>query len=669
MADNKLKAQVLVDKGANAHQIGQLKKAENFYKRALKIENNNADAMHLLGLLTHQKGRHEYAAKLIKKALIIKPNEPNYNTNLAIIYNKLSRWDESEKVCRIAIESAPKHAEAYNNLGRALSAQNKFIDAEAAYAKAIEYAPQDASAGNNLGYLYMQQGLLALAEKAFLEAIKVDGAFLLAYSNLATTYLAMGLLDKAEEICRAAISKEPNFIPAIHSLGVVLTRLNKSDSAEKFFKQVLDFDPYHSQAVLNLASLYSVQGKVDLAKKLFEKAIKLEPTNSEAHVNMGIFYSELGQLGEAVIYLNKALELDPDNIEAYYILSTSGRVVLELEVLNRLEMKLDSKSGITPDQRTKIYFILAMQLERSGNVSRSFYFYDIGNQFRQQLFDESGNSFDHDLHCKELQRYKRTFSEGFFIKWAELEEVSSPEVPSPIFIVGMPRSGTTLIEQIIASHPEVSAGGELSIIGRFVDDFVTATGGRDNFPASISNLDLKQITKWKSIFSAKLRKLTSSECYVIDKTPFNFNNLWLIQLMYPNSKIIHCTRDFRDVGLSCYQQNFVEKYAWSCNLTQIGHYINAYSDLMAFWKKVLNLPILDVRYENFVLDAESSSRKILDFLKLEWRGGILDFYNNDIQVRTASKWQVRLPVYRHSVDRWKKFENELAPLINTLKIF
>lgn len=669
MGQKFLKAQSLMEKGAHEHEAGQLSRAEKYYKRALKIDSEHSDSLHLMGLLAHQKGRHEYAAKLIKKALIIKPEEPNYNTNLAIVLNTLSKWSEAEKVCTFIIENSPRHAEAYNNLGRAFAAQGKFKNAEAAYAKAIEYAPNNASAGNNLGYMHMQQGLHDLAETAFLNAIKIDENFLLAYSNLATTYLAKNSLDRAEEICRAALAKAPQFIPVIHSLGVVFIRLRKYDDAERAFKQVLELDPLHSQSVLNLASLYSTQGKIEPAKHLFEDIIEREPDNSDAFLNMGIFYSELGRIDDALFYLNKVLEIDPENIEAYYVLSTSGKVTFEPEVLSRLEMIFASDKGLTPDQRTKIRFVMAIQLERLGDTGRSFDFYENGNQCRQRLLQGLGSDFDYSLHYKKILNYKNTFNHIFFEKWNKLDRELPSKAPSPIFIVGMPRSGTTLIEQLISAHSEVMTGGELAIIGSFIEDFIAKTGGNKNFPASAQYLDLNQINKWSNNYLGYLQEFTSGETYVIDKTPFNYSHLWLIQIMYPDAKIIHCKRDARDVGLSCFQQNFTQDYLWSCDLVNIGHYINAYGDLMKFWQEILDLSILEVTYEDFILNTEVNSRKIIEFIGLQWQNGILDFQRNDTRIETASKWQVREPIYNSSAGRWKKYGKQLLPLIETLKAF
>lgn len=670
MARDHLKAQDLISKGAEAHNAGQFKKAENFYKKALKVEGSNADAFHLLGLISHQKGNDEYAAQLIGKAIKIKPAEAAYNTNMAIVLNALQRWPEAESASIRAIKAVPEHAEAYNNLGRALAAQNKYAEAESAYDKAIEYAPNNAAAENNLGYLHMQQGRYELAEGAFLRAIQVNGTFLLAFSNLATVYMAMDWLDRAEEVCRTALRIEPSFIPAIHSLGVVLTRNKNLDGAEQAFLRVIDLSPTHSQAISNLAALYSAQDKFDDAEELFKKAILLEPKNSHAYINLGVCYSELGRMDDALKNFHTAVAYDPANIDAYYALSASDKEVFGAATLNDLEATLISENvALTSDQKTKTYFTLAMQNERLGNIARSFEFYAKGNQHRTQSFQANGLIFNPEEHLLEFSRYKEVFSRDFFSARDYWPEDNLKNISTPIFVIGMPRSGTTLVEQIIAAHPQAVGAGELPDIMTLAENLQNCMDDKEKFPENIIHVTAHKMKERSQNFLVKLEKIGNGATYVVDKTPFNYAHLWLIQLLYPNAKIIHCKRDMRDVGLSCFQQNFIQALPWSCDLAHIGSYINACASLMTYWRKTLNLSILDVVYEDLVAAPDAGSRAIIDFLGLDWTDDVLDFHQSGNKVKTASKWQVRQPIYQHSIGRWEKYEMQLKPLISVLETF
>jgi len=660
MARNFQKAQELVARGAEPHQAGQFEKAEKFYKRALKAQSDNVDALHLLGLVSHQKGRNEYAAQLISKAVAISPHNPAINTNLAIVMNTLSRWPEAEQAAIAAAKADPEHAEAYNNLGRALAGQKKFEEAEPAYDKAIEFAPNNAAAENNLGYLHMQQGHYDLAEAAFLRAIEIESTFLLVFSNLATTYMAMEWLDRAEEVCRAALKIDPNFVPAVQSLGVVLSRNKQFEAAEQAFLHVLELAPNYNQAISNLASLYSTQGRFDEAEQLFKSAITLNPNSTHAHLNLGLCYAELGQMADALASLEKAVACDADNVDAYYALASSGQANLDQAALDHLAALIEGADiALTAEQKTKTLFTLATQTAGA----QSFDWYVKGNKLRAESLTDAGQVFDPARHRDTFAGLKATFSKEFFTQRAEWGSEST----IPIFVIGMPRSGTTLVEQIIAAHDEAEGVGERSDIPELIKGFIQTTGGEESFPASALMLDKNQIAEGATAYLTKLKNLSEGAARVVDKLPFNYAHLWLIQLMFPRAKILHCKRDARDVGLSCFQQNFVQPHPWSCDLAHIGHYTKAYEDLMNHWQNTLALPILEVFYEELVADQAAASRRIIEFLELDWQESILDFHATESRVKTASKWQVREPVYTSSIGRWQAFAEQLALLTEVLE--
>ena len=579
---------------------------------------------------------------------------------MAIVMNALSRWEEAEQASMAVLKTEPDHAEAYNNLGRALVGQKKFEQAEAAYDKAIEAAPNNAAAENNLGNLHMQQRRYDLAEAAFLRAIEIDSGFLLAFSNLATTYMAMNWLDRAEEVCRAALKINPNFVPAVQSLGVVLSRNQQFDAAEQTFRHVLDLAPNHNQAISNLASLYSTQARFDEAERLFKTAITLNPNSTHAHLNLGICYSELGQMEASLKCLRKAIACDPNNIDAYYALSTSGKEKLDKAALDHLEgLVEDTEISLPTEQKTKALFALGMQTEGA----LSFGWFLKGNKLGAKILTSEVGAFDPEHHQSAFDRLKATFTEEFFKarkNWGNQSEV-------PVFVIGMPRSGTTLVEQIISAHSNADGAGERSDIPAFIRNFNQASGGEDSFPDNIQNLTEVQIGEWAEDYLDKFENLDSA-ARIVDKLPFNYAHLWLIQLMFPKAKVIHCKRDARDIGLSCFQQNFVKPHPWSCDLGHIGQYYNAYADLTAHWQNTLSLSFIDVCYEDVVVNSEAESRRLIDFLGLDWEPSILDFHTSARSVKTASKWQVREPIYAGSIGRWKEFEDQLKPMIEALKL-
>lgn len=363
---------------------------------------------------------------------------------------------------------------------------------------------------------------------------------------------------------------------------------------------------------------------------------------------------------EALASLEKAVACDPDNVDAYYALASSGQSDLDQTALDHLTALIDgSDITLTAEQKTKALFTLAMQTDGV----QSFGWYVKGNQLRGETLADVGQVFDPARHRETFAQLQSTFGKEFFADRAEWGNDSA----APVFVLGMPRSGTTLVEQIIAAHSEAEGVGERSDIPDIIKSFIQAAGGEEAFPASALLLTEKQIKDGAEAYLAKLDSLSDGAGRVVNKLPFNYAHLWLIQLMFPKAKIIHCRRDARDVGLSCFQQNFVQPHPWSCDLAHIGHYTKAYEDLMTHWQNTLALPILDVVYEELVADQAAGSRRIIEFLDLEWQESVMDFYNTESRVKTASKWQVREPVYKSSIGRWQEYAEQLAPLTEVLE--
>ena len=231
-------------------------------------------------------------------------------------------------------------------------------------------------------------------------------------------------------------------------------------------------------------------------------------------------------------------------------------------------------------------------------------------------------------------------------------------VPAMIFIIGMPRSGTSLIEKIVSSHRNVFGAGEREEISKAVNNLAANYGKKDQYAKCASLLDKRAIREAAEFYLQSLTRTTNSQ-FVCDKMPLNFIHLGFIYLMFPNAKVIHCKRDFRDIALSCYFQNFSHPYPWSYNFTDIQHYLRIYSDLMSHWKKVLPMDIIETGYEELIDDFENNVRILLDSLNLPWDNSCLEFYKSEGVVQTASKWQVREPINSGSVSKWKNYEKHL----------
>jgi tetratricopeptide (TPR) repeat protein len=615
-------------KAMECHKNGALNKAEKYYKRVLKIDPNHVDALHLSGIIAHQLGRTLRAIKLIQTAIANDKNQAVFHNNLAIIYNKNGHWAEAEASTRRSLEICSNDGEAWGILGEALAGLGRISDAVKAYKKSITLKPGNA----------------------------------IVYCNLASLLTALGKFKEAEQMCICALELQPNLAKALHGLGVAQSGSGKLDKAEVSFKKALKLDPQNSQTMTNLASIYSAKLKYNEAILLFQKSIQFNPNSTEPLFNLGVCYSELGEIDNALTCFERTLEIDPDNVDAYYAIATSGKKYFSTEQMKILEKLLNSPT-ISSDKIVKINFALAWQADKRKLPMPAITFCVAGNKLRRKLLAAKGHTFDPIAHQEFVERVETVFTEDFFKNRTDFGIVTE----QPVFVVGMPRSGTTLVEKIAASHRNIYGAGERNAIPKVVQKLEREANKKHEFPELISNFSKIESIELANSDLEMLQDLSGAR-RVIDKMPLNYLYLGLVALLYPQAKVIDCQRDPRDIAISCYFQNFSNIQPWSCDLSHIGVYFNMYRRMMVHWQKVLPLPILKLRYEDLVNNFEGKSREIIDFTGLDWDEECLKFYSAPSEVRTASKWQVRQPIYKSSVGRWKTFGHYMAPFNATLDV-
>ncbi|NQV55834.1 MAG: tetratricopeptide repeat protein [Rhodospirillales bacterium] len=526
------------------HQSGALADAERAYRKVLKRAPERADILHLLGLVAHQSGRNREAAKIIRRAIKRAPQEISYRVNYAIVLNALSRWQEAEKSCRAVLKVQPNHSEALNNLGRALLGQNQIEAAAGAYRRALESDPANAAVHNNLGLLFMQMGRTGEAVASFQAALSQNPDFTLALANLGSAYMQLGRLSEAEDACRRAISLDANFAPALHSLGVIKSTGGKFEEAAELFDRVLSTDPNHLHARINLASVLLIRGSHDAAEKLFMSALELDPGSAEAHLNLGMCLVERGFVERADHCFRQAIASDPKNLEAYYNLAVSGRGGFDdLDQANIKE--LEENPGLSTEQKVKIQFVLAALACDAGDAGQEFEYCRAGNALRKTALAAGGVKFDADSHQRLVADIAETFNDPFF----KARPNFGIRGKSPIFVVGVPRSGTTLVEQIIGAHSRVTSLGERDDIAVLIKEAAGLVNGKSEYPGIFNHLTEAQVRQMAEAHSVLIEPLAGGGTYATDKTPFNFLNLGVIALMFPDCRIIHCTRDVRDTAL------------------------------------------------------------------------------------------------------------------------
>ena len=397
-------------------------------------------------------------------------------------------------------------------------------------------------------------------------------------------------------------------------------------------------------------------GSHDKALPLFDACLKLSPDSLLAMSGKATVLEHLGQIDESYTILMKCIKT-PNSIPvaiAYSLVASHFKDLIS-DAIAYISRTID-ESRPSKDETALLYFSLGKMYEKSSNYDKSFVCYKRGNE-------ELGNTFDINEHKVRIENIKKIFSV------AKSFPKNSTSRTRNIFIVGMPRSGTSLVEQILDSHSKCYGAGELPFISEIANNSHEFISNDLVYPDIVPLIDETNILKLSQLYSNRVDVLAGEFSVVIDKMPANFLYLGLIKILFPEAKILHCTRNPMDNCLSCFVNNFGERLTYTNYLETLGEYYESYVGLMDFWKANLELPILDVNYEDLVANQEAVTREILDFCELEWDSSCLSFFENKRIVKTASYNQVRKPIYTESIERWKRYENHVEDLHAKLRSF
>jgi tetratricopeptide (TPR) repeat protein len=455
---------------------------------------------------------------------------------------------------------------------------------------------------------------------------------------------------------RAALQIRPDYAEAHANLGNVLQSQEKLDEAVAHYQQALALKPDYPKAYNNLGNALRSQGRSDEAATAYRQALALKPNYSEGYNNLANLLRDLANVEEARVAAEKAVELSPANLAFHYGLAISKRFVPGDRQLEALEAIASDETSLSTDDRIYLHFALAKGYDDVGDYERSFARLLQANSLKRQqiVYDES-------IVYGLFARLQQVFTAALIRDKRGLGDPSSV----PIFIIGMPRSGTTLIEQILASHPKVFGAGELMNLA----NAVVRLSRKAPFPGAISTMAGEELRELGAHYVAEIRQLAPEADRIIDKMPANFRLAGLIHLALPNARIIHVRRDPLDTCLSCFSKLFGNDQPFSYDLGELGRYYRGYEMLMEHWRRVLPPGVmLEVQYEQLVADLEGEGRRIVGHCGLEWDAACLSFHDTERQVRTASAVQVRQPIYRSSIGRWRAYEQHLAPLIEALGV-
>jgi len=678
---------------ANEYQVaGRLRESEFLLLKILEVLPRHAHALHLLGVVAWQSGQAERALRLIHEAIAIEPEGALFHSNLAEMSRQRGRLPEAILHGERAVALDASSAGALANLGVAFFDAGDYDKAEACHLKALDIAPGFLPSLNNLGSIQRARKDRQGAKAWFAKALEIDPDFVPALSNLGALLVEEKRADEAAVYLEKALTLQPDYPEALCNLGLARIVQARPGDAVLLYQQVLRLTPGHAAALLGLARAYDRQGRQEEALPLLRQAIAGESGLPEEYCLLGTLHAGRGEAAQAEAAYQKVLSLDPDNSDA---LTRFGELRLQEGRMDEAEVLMRRAITLAPDDLgarislcnakrvsagdanfAALETMAAQMMDRLGDESRIVLHYALGKGYDD--LGEADRAFPHFLEGARLKRSHVVYDAG--AERASIERIMAIVNPSfiasrrgggdpsevPVFILGMPRSGTTLVEQIIASHPEVVGAGELNDLLALVLQSHPENKSLPHLPEP-GSMRRETLTAWGADYVARLRSLAPDARRITDKMPANYLAQGLIPLMLPKARIIHVRRDPVDTCLSCFVQLFERDYQPATyELSELGRHYVGYARLMDHWRSVLPDAFLEVCYEDIVADLEGQARRLIAYCGLEWDDACLSFHQTRRQVRTASVAQVRQPLHGNSVQRWRRYEKYLGPLLAAL---
>jgi tetratricopeptide (TPR) repeat protein len=629
------------------------------------------------------------AERLCREALAEYPGEPNLATLLGAALNRQGRGAEAEPVLRPVLEAEPNYAKAHEELGRSLLQQRRAGESVASLERALAIEPGLQGAQLALVQALAQAGRGADAEARMQSFLRADPARELIAK--AAAYQRAGKLEEAEAAYREILRRDPRHVEALRLLALIAIQTEHYGQAVELLARALEVAPDYAAAWIDLSRTHLERLDIPAARASIERAALLNPRSALVQVHVANVEARAGRHEQAIATYRRAAELNPEGTAAWLglgnVLKTVGRQPEAVEAYrhaarlrpeqseawwslsNLKTFRFDdgeieamrqrlAREALPDEARVQFSFALAKALEDRGEFAAAFALYEDGNRTRRRL-----ESYD-PVQTEVLnERIRTVFDAEFLARHAGSGE---PD-PAPIFVVGLPRSGSTLIEQILASHPEVDATHELPEVGRLIQKIGRDAAGKRAYPEAVRDFDADAFAAFGRNYLEAARQHRRGAPRFIDKNPNNFASVGLLHLALPNARIINARRHPLDTCLSCYRQLFARGQPFTYDLLEIGEYYLEYDRLMTHWHAALPGRVLDVQYEDVVAGLEPQVRRVLDFCGLPWEDACLRFHETERAIRTASSEQVRQPIYDRSVGYWKNYERELAPLIEVLQ--
>lgn len=668
----------------NDHKLEQ---AQSILNSILEAYPHHAHALHLSGVIAYQTGNIAAGIEFIQQAITHNSAVALFHSNLGEMHRQLKNIPLSIQQGQRAVALDPHSATTLSNLGIAYYDAQLYDRAEECHRRALAINPNISCSLNNMGSIYKAYGKIQQAIVFYQAAIVASPHFTEPLNNLGTVFLEQQEFKQAWNYFNRARILAPTSADTHCNLGLALLGLNQRRDAFLYFKQALQYKPDYAESYYGIAKIYLLEHNLSAAENAIHKAISLKPQRVECYQLLADIDHEQGKHEQALQHLDHALSLEPTHGSLHL---SKGSILMELGELSRAEKQflkaaeypsIDTQllaqyslvqlhkiqpehsslqallsmahhlQDISSSKQAYLYFALGKCYDDMGEWSKAFIYFTQGCHLKRKRIN---------YDSKEQVEFTQKLMQSFTQETIDYLRAFANPSALPLFIVGMPRSGSTLIEQILASHPDVYGAGELTYLNDLIQPY---------YPDRMLQLSEDRLRAIADNYLSALQNKSPDALRITDKMPHNFIAIGLIHALLPHAKIIHIKRNPLDTCLSCYTKLFSEGHLYSYDLTELGHYYLCYERIMAHWRSILPADAyLEIQYEDMIQDLETETKRLLDYCELPWDPACLDFYHSQRQVRTASFMQVRKPLYSSSVNKWRHFEHELAPLMNMLQV-
>ncbi|MCA1323388.1 tetratricopeptide repeat-containing sulfotransferase family protein [Herbaspirillum sp. alder98] len=676
-------------KRAYAHwNAGQAPQAEQLANQVLQVVPHHPDALHLLGLMAHAYNKPDLALDYLRRACMLSTAPAAYCSNLAEICRQRGLLEEAEKNARRAVAQEPQMTAGWNNLGIILQESGKFDASLECLQRVVALQPDNHEAHNNLANTCKLLGRLEEAQASYRQALALHPNYAEAHSNLAFLLCEQGRFDEAAAAAEMAIELNPHLADAYLNLAEIeMSRLRHDDALQRL-NSLMAFAPQHAGALAARAQLlikteryqdaltcaheavrvapdsaraHNVLGRAlqaldqhEQALESFERAATLPGTvMEEAMVSRATLLMEMGDQDAAIAAFDHAMEKFPGSMRVMMARTDSKKYRSGDPDIALMEDALAQAVKPSISDQVGLHFALGKAYLDTDNSERAFYHLDQGNAIKRSVMVYDAN---------QTRQWMRHIAASFTPALADRFKHAGAASERPVFIIGMPRSGTTLVEQILASHADIAGAGELSAL-RF------AVEARGRFPDDLARWNDDDFARVGEDYLSRTSSLAPDALRLVDKMPANFLYAGLIPLILSGARIIHCRRDPVDTCLSCYSKNFSSEQLFAYRQDELGAFYRDYQALMDSLRNVLPADrFIEIDYESVVDDLETQARRLINFVGLPWDDACLDFHHTRRVVRTASVSQVRQPIYTTSKGRWRRHAAYLGPLLTALGI-